>query len=379
MDGFRVVERDAAANTSRIRLVVVRSLDGGDTFEREAKVADLKEVTIIPTLAADPGSAAFKDRVYVVWRDSIKGRPRILLSASADAGRSWSSPRFVDDSWPRADGTGPDVVMPVVRVNRNGVVGVSWYDKRDVPGNTGWDHRFAASLDGGETFTPSVRVSEKSSLSTGKELAWVVQSGEKQGTKEGVAVSYDPVSLGTPYRDTNGMAMGADGTFHPIWVDLRTGTSQIWTAAVQVQGVVARNGAPELSNSVDVSEKVAIDVSQVALDRRTGIMTGVYRVRNTSDDTLRGPLNLRLISLEGGVGAVSIRGADNSVSGVGAVWDFTPLIGDATLAPGELSKGRTLTLMLTDPQRFGPKGDERFDFAHLMFRVLAGAAEARTQ
>ena len=34
--------------------------------------------------------------------------------------------------------------------------------------------------------------------------------------------------------DTAGLAAAADGTFHPLWVDHRTGTPQVWTATVTV-------------------------------------------------------------------------------------------------------------------------------------------------
>jgi len=36
--------------------------------------------------------------------------------------------------------------------------------------------------------------------------------------------------------DTAGLAAAADGTFHPLWVDYRTGTPQVWTATVTVRG-----------------------------------------------------------------------------------------------------------------------------------------------
>jgi hypothetical protein len=36
--------------------------------------------------------------------------------------------------------------------------------------------------------------------------------------------------------DTAGLAADAGGTFHPVWIDNRTGTHQVWTASVGVRG-----------------------------------------------------------------------------------------------------------------------------------------------
>jgi hypothetical protein len=351
-------------------LVVVRSTDGGETLEPEIKVAE-PSVFGMPSLAVDGGSATFKDRLYVVWRDSSRGRPHVLLAVSTDKGQSWSSPRIVDDTPPHADGSGPDVVLPVVKVNKDGVVGVSWYDKRDVPNNMGWDMRFAASLDGGDTFTPSVRVSAKSSVLDTKTEVWPVSGDEAVGTRDGVEIKYGVSTLTAPYTDTNGMAVGADGTFHPVWVDNRTGIPQVWTAAVRVQGPVVRHGAPELATLVDVSDKITIRVFETAFDRATGMLTGIYRLRNTSRESIRGPLKLRLVSLDGEVGPVRAHKADNNVEGVGAVWDFTALLGDGVLAPDEESRGRKLTFTVPNPRLYGPKGQERGTIARPVFRVLA--------
>jgi hypothetical protein len=72
--------------------------------------------------------------------------------------------------------------MPTVAVNRDGVVGVAWYDRRDNPDNLGWWVRFRASRDGGETFLPSARVSEAPS-SYGASEQWTVLANASGGGK----------------------------------------------------------------------------------------------------------------------------------------------------------------------------------------------------
>jgi len=99
--------------------------------------------------------------------------------------------------------------MPVVAVNRRGVVGVSWYDRRDNADNLGYYVMFAASVDGGRTWLPSVRVSA---------AAHVADDDTRKNS-----------------GDTAGLAADADGVFHPVWIDNRTGIPQMWTTTVTIR------------------------------------------------------------------------------------------------------------------------------------------------
>ena len=204
----------------RSALHVLRSRDGGLTFDPAVMVADVKSgynhanARGVPaSLAVDANSARFRDRAYVVWTDFATGRGQIRLAHSVDAGTTWSAPRFVNDDSLVAvrDGGGPDHFMATVAVNKGGVVGVLWYDRREASDNLAYHARFAASFDGGLTFSPSVRVS---------------------------AASNDPKAQrdGQPFvvtgGDTAGLTAAADGRFHAVWIDNRTGIQQVWTSAI---------------------------------------------------------------------------------------------------------------------------------------------------
>jgi len=204
----------------RSALHVLRSRDGGLTFDAAVAVADVKSgynhvnARGVPaSLAVDANSARFRDRAYVVWTDFASGRGQIRIAHSADGGTTWSAPRFVnDDSLVVArDGGGPDHFMATVAVDHDGVVGVLWYDRREASDNLAYHARFAASFDGGLTFTPSVQVS---------------------------AAPNDPKAQrdGQPFivtgGDTAGLTASADGRFHAVWIDNRTGIQQVWTAAI---------------------------------------------------------------------------------------------------------------------------------------------------
>jgi hypothetical protein len=96
-----------------------------------------------------------------------------------------------------------------------------WYDRRDFPNHDGYVPRFAASFDGGETFTASVVISKApNARSAQKGPDFLLNGG-----------------------DTAGLTAAADGRFHAVWIDNRTGVQQVWTAAIGI-GTPDRAAAP---------------------------------------------------------------------------------------------------------------------------------------
>lgn len=163
-------------------------------------------------LAIDSSSGPFRGRLYTVWPDArYNHQTQILMSLSKDKGKTWSSPKMIgNDSTDHDPNKQPNSYMPAIAVNRDGVIGISWYDRRDNPDNIGYYERFVASLDGGATWLPSVRVSTSPNLAATKDIR----------------------------GETAGLTADAKGEFHPVWIDNRTGTPQMWTAAIKVLGRV---------------------------------------------------------------------------------------------------------------------------------------------
>src|SRR5574341_154833 len=220
-------------------LKLITSDKGGEaySFSKAVVVNDwymgsISVTSIIPTLAVDQSNGPFRDRLYAAWPDYRFGRCEILLAYSSDKGKSWSKPAVVNDDQPRpTKDQGPDDFMPVVAVNSAGVVGVMWYDRRDNPDNLAYWVRFSASLDGGETFLPSVRVSEAPNSPDRALFPFAQSAGGGSGLRGG-ALRVEVGISGFTFNGghTAGMSVTADGLFHPFWVDNRTGVPQIWTA-----------------------------------------------------------------------------------------------------------------------------------------------------
>jgi hypothetical protein len=202
-------------------LEVVRSRDGGGTVDATT-ITDVFYDWRVPqlsmsSLAIDRSASRFKNRLYAAWPDArIDGHTQVFFASSDDLGRTWTSPRVVnDDTGVLPSGDRPNHFMPMIVVNKNGVVGISWYDRRDNADNLGYFQRFSASLDGGATWLPSIRVSTHANLTEALDKRF--NGG-----------------------DTAGLTADADGGFHPLWIDNRTGVHQMWTATVTVHGAVRR-------------------------------------------------------------------------------------------------------------------------------------------
>lgn len=81
----------------------------------------------------------------------------IVVQRSTDNGVTWSSPQAIDDDPPEMHATG---FYPQLSVAPNGRVDVAWQDDRDVS-DFHFNVRYTYSTDGGVTWAPNVRVSDK--------------------------------------------------------------------------------------------------------------------------------------------------------------------------------------------------------------------------
>lgn len=337
------------------KIKVITSTDGGESFQTAVTVTSNSDALLdertspFPSLAIDRSHSPFKDRLYAVWPDGRSGRVQILSSYSTDKAKTWSRPTTVSDETAFDENNpkkGPNDLLPAVAVNREGVVGVMWYDRRESPNDQGWLTRFAASLDGGETFLQSVRVSEAAQVLSENDK-WEV-GGASFSSAEGVGVFL--TSFGRDDEDhTAGMSADATGVFHPFWVDNRTGIKQIWTSSVTVTLPAFRNGSANLAQLEDLSKRVELKLSNFSFNRGRSEVSVDAQLKNISNEVLEGPINLRVIKLESSSARqVVVGNADNEQKGLGAVWDFSSQLKANLLQPGQLSDARRLSFQLSE-------------------------------
>ncbi len=385
-------------------LEIVTTTDGGDSISEAIKVDDFhpagRSLTLsIPTLAVDSGDRPFRDRLYVTWADGRNWRSEIRFTYSQDKGKTWAKSTVIDDvAEPRVRKNGPENFLPTVAVNKAGVVVVTWYDRRENPDGLGWYVRARASLDGGETWLPSVRVSDKPNTFTVQQRLFTFGRATRPEANEGameVRPEDDAVRPSKNSRTTQrpvhvdiffeprvffagdyaGLAADAGGTFHAFWIDNRTGLAQIWTAPISVNGKAVRNGSAELAELEDVSSGMELKIVSSSYDRASNTVTIGVSLKNSSNKLIKGPVKLRLINLSSRIGTPSPANADNQVTHPGAIWDLSRLLNDNGLKPDETSKVKELVFRVDNPRELLDGKNVQTALLDFDVRVLAGGRE----
>jgi len=154
--------------------------------------------------------------LYLTWLDAAGGFYRVMAAASADGGATWSAPVRVSD-----DTTSTDQSTPAIAVNDQGVVAISWYDRRADSTDGCYQLFFAASADGAATFSAEQRIDARPTcpLASSREAA-VDPSASEYRFKNG--------------GDTQGIVGLPGGAFHLAWIRSGAGEMQLVSTLVTV-------------------------------------------------------------------------------------------------------------------------------------------------
>ena len=241
------------------------STDGGKTFGRRMTLdAGSQDTKRPPQIAADPDSNV----LYVVWDNTPEGRnlakdfkgdTDIFFLASRDGGKSWSAKRVLNDD----RNTQADQSLPGLSVAPNGRLDVAWYDNRldvskgDQP--VAQNVFYTSSSDRGRTFTPNVRISDRSidrrigvfgnniestgnvGLASTANAAYFAWQDSRAGTPRGQAEDVYTAKLA--YGQA---AVTADGDADAVWVLLGAGAALALGGLLLLAGTrFARRAPPE--------------------------------------------------------------------------------------------------------------------------------------
>lgn len=335
------------------------SRDGGRTFApprpgpqrrvRAGVPTELLSLSSFPLAAVDRSAGPFRDRLYLVWTDFSGERPRVRLTSSADRGATWSEPREVVPGLPATAST----FQPAVAVAPDGTLGVSWFDTRASSDGAAYEAWFAASLDGGVSFLPAVRLSSAPSrpLSDGNRQLSPASWRYVAGT---LRLNFTTAASRFPQGgDYQGLAADRDGRFRLVWADARGGPYQLWTAAAWVErGTPAAEAdgwvVAELTGEVDVVFDPA------SYDKEKQELLLPLRLRNVGRRPLRQPLRVYLIPPDGRYRDLEepllpvLVGVDDDHSRIEIDYSCA-LGGSQELAPGEVTAARVWRLHLPDP------------------------------
>ena len=371
-------EQTAEWDGSRIWTVV--SSDGGVTFS-EPKAGPLK-MTGDELRGAREGlerfrggswvmyavdrSERFRDRVYAVWPDYSEGLPRVVLAWTDDRGSTWSEPTQVAPSGVE----GAQQFQAAVAVNGDGVLGVTWYDTREAPSEFAFHQYFAASFDGGESFTAPERVSSAISRPMGSGNLLPAPATFSGPAGELRVALLSAASRWVNGGDYMGLTASADGHFHPVWADARSGTYQVYTAEVRVEEEAAAGeaatpaagqaavGERTVSEPVDVTGRIELVNDPGAYDAETGVLDLWIRLKNVSAAPIAGPIEVEIRKFGSGMDdtfaefAPEVLNADNGLGGGGARFVYDDALGtEGVLPPGGVSGAMLWRLRLVEPIR----------------------------
>lgn len=203
----------------RSRDWLITSTDGGRTFSESLFISELCHGAAgWSSVVAGAGEGRWRDRIYhVCGANQFAG---ILVRHSDTRGERWSDEVRVN----RLGNYEPYVRTPAMAINKDGVLGVVWYDGRNDPSTIKGNFRcqeiyFTASVDGGETFLPDVKISsQRTCPATPQQI---------------------PTALRFPAGgEYIGMVATPDGAFQVLWSDNRSGTYQLRMATVRVKANV---------------------------------------------------------------------------------------------------------------------------------------------
>ena len=240
--------RDTGAAPSNV--IVGKSTDGGRTWARNlaGAVTGLGQGAGggMPQLGIDRSSGALS---LVYQETEPHGDLDIFFQRSVDGGATWSSPLRVND-----DPTGNKIRqhVPHMAVAPNGRIDIVWLDRRHayptpvLPAPRGEaDVYYASSTDGGRTFSPNRRITDRT---INLDMGLIPRVGSYSW--------YGPVTA----------PLGNDAVFF-AWSDPRAGnidtdTNDIYTATLHL----GASGPPETSELTGGSTtKLAVELSTSAL------------------------------------------------------------------------------------------------------------------
>lgn len=221
-DAINIVWGDTLTMTRRV--VFTRSTDQGFNFTELRDISRSSGEAFEPEIAIDSS-----DNINVIWEDTAPGNRAVMYTRSTDHGETFSEPLQI------STGTG-DCVEPHLAVDETGRIYVAWSETVE-DGTT--QLMFARSIDGGESFSEPLQISNGTSADIHK--AAVVARGNQvyiaynndAARNRQVFVSRssdagesfaDPTQISNADRDRGrahsaAMCFDKQGALHIVWID----------------------------------------------------------------------------------------------------------------------------------------------------------------
>jgi hypothetical protein len=351
------------------------SEDGGLTFlpatrgPSRSRGAGFRSVQsdAAPRAAIDASTGRYHDRIYLAWADFDGKKYVVKSSYSNDLGKRWSTPAVVNDNLNESE-----PANPTVAVNVDGVVTIIFNDRRDDPKNSCYRLYAAVSLDGGETFLPNLKASEKATCPQAP-ANWQIDAFsfldlplDLASEQRRPAISMSGVPTRWPNGgDTQGLVAGSDGVFHAAWINGETGVMQLWSKDLGVDRKSALQSA-FANPRKDLSRDLVLDVSAPSVDFGEHALTLRVRLENPLPVAVQGPFTVVLEDVESFLKDLKVVNAVNSMPAKGAAWNFG---NRKELEPKQKSDEKEFRWEFSG----GPPAEPLYDLFRAHFRILGAA------
>ncbi len=208
---------------SILQYMFARSLDGGRTWERNVTASVMGPSSPFPLtddvrgnaiLDVDRSNGPYRGSIYLTALDNDAADAWMVRSTNG--GATWSNRVLLSDG-PR--GPSRYYFQPHINVAPNGRIDAAWYDTRNWTGtdinHVTYDVYYAASTNGGQSFNPSIRVTDVSSTKN-----TICPTQQRCGDR----------AIGEY------MELASDSTrVMPVWTDRRTSTPQPYFATIWIK------------------------------------------------------------------------------------------------------------------------------------------------
>jgi len=221
--------RGGPAYDGRYSLVMARSRNGLTGWEEslvDDRIAPIERFLVF--LAPAPSVAIDREgRIYAAFHDNRLGDPDVHLWSLEPGSSTWDGPTRVNDTRGR-DGTAQ--YLPTLAVAPDGRLDVMYYDRRLDRRNVNNNVTLQSSFDHGETFTPALRLSNRS-----------FDSRIGFGAREGLPDLGSRLAL-----------VSDDRSALAVWTDTRAGTPATQKQDI-ARAVVAVSDPPRLSETAELA------------------------------------------------------------------------------------------------------------------------------
>lgn len=223
-------------------------------------------VNSLPSLAVDTTNGPYRGRIYVITTQKglapAGSDPDIILNRSNDGGETWSPALRVNQD---PLNNGKTQYFPAIHIDRFGAVNILFYDDR----NTTTDSTgvfLARSTDGGETWS-EFEISDH---------------------------NFKPIPIGGLGQGYQGDMIGitsTDSKLWPVWMDNSSGIYQIWTVPVDFAEVGTRELLGPLEDWLKImpnpaDQKIILEFQNMLQSRVEIIITDCFG-RNFHEATIR--------------------------------------------------------------------------------------------